>query len=49
MLTQSAPMGNGRHHALMQVSDVTFYGFEVTSSSADSDFFALEACSKCKA
>ena len=42
VLTQSPPQGDGRHSALLQVSNVTFVNF------TGGQFWALEACAKCK-
>jgi hypothetical protein len=43
VITQSAPMGDSRHSALMSLVNVTFVGF------TGGQLWALEACGKCKA
>lgn len=42
VLTQSAPLGDPKHSALLALTNVTLVNF------TGGQFFALEACSKCK-
>jgi hypothetical protein len=42
LLSQSPPLGDGKHSALMSVINVTFVDW------TGGQFYALEACAKCK-